>query len=169
MTTKTLQQRAEIEAAIEGRTLCDQLRVTAERSGDAPALSHAGGSGTQTITWAQAREQALRLAAGFIALGLQPGERVALMLPNRSEHALADFGAVHAGGVPVTFYATLAAEQVGLVAEDWSARIAVLDRAAGRDRCEAVLAQLPALKKIIVRTAPPALPAISTCRGPTSP
>ena len=74
MTTKTLQQRAEIEAAIEGRTLCDQLQVTAERSGDAPALSDVGESGTQTITWAQAREQALRLAAGFIALGLQPGE-----------------------------------------------------------------------------------------------
>src|ERR1700687_3140853 len=62
MTIKTLQQRAEIEAAIEGRTLCDQLQVTAERSGDAPALSDAGQSGTQTITWAQAREQALRLA-----------------------------------------------------------------------------------------------------------
>src|ERR1700687_1141902 len=124
MTIKILQQRAEIEAAIEGRTLCDQLQVTAERSGDAPALSDAGKSGTKTITWAQAREQALRLAAAFIALGLQPGERVALMLPNRSEHVLADFGAVHAGGVPVTFYATLAAEQVGLVGDDCSAPIA---------------------------------------------
>ncbi|HEY4850780.1 MAG TPA: long-chain fatty acid--CoA ligase [Streptosporangiaceae bacterium] len=151
MTTKTLQQRAEIEAAIEGRTLCDQLQVTAERSGDAPALSDVGESGTQTITWAQAREQALRLAAGFIALGLQPGERVALMLPNRSEHVLADFGAVHAGGVPVTFYATLAAEQVGFVAEDCSARIAVLDGAAELARWQPVLGQLPALKKIIVR------------------
>jgi len=151
MTTKTLQQRAEIEAAIEGRTLCDQLQVTAERSGDAPALSDVGESSTQTVTWAQAREQALRLAAGFIALGLQPGERVALMLPNRSEHVLADFGAVHAGGVPVTFYATLAAEQVGFVAEDCSARIAVLDGAAELARWQPVLGQLPALKKIIVR------------------
>jgi long-chain acyl-CoA synthetase len=151
MTTKILQQRAEIEAAIEGRTLCDQFRVTAERSGDAPALSDVGEGGTQTITWVQAREQALRLAAGFIALGLQPGERVALMLPNRSEHVLADFGVVHAGGVPVTFYATLAAEQVGFVAEDCSARIAVLDGAAELARWQPVLAQLPALKKIIVR------------------
>jgi len=151
MTTKTLQQRAEIEAAIEGRTLCDQFQVTAERSGDAPALSDVGQSGAQTITWAQAREQALRLAAGFIALGLEPGERVALMLPNRSEHVLADFGAVHAGGVPVTFYATLAAEQVGFVADDCSARIAVLDGAAELARWQPVLAQLPALKKIIVR------------------
>ena len=48
------------------------------------------------------------MAAGFAALGLAPGERVALMLPNRSEHVLADLGAVHAGGLGVTLYATLA-------------------------------------------------------------
>src|SRR3984893_7213544 len=150
MTTKTLQQRAEIEAAIEGRTLCDQLRVTAERSGDAPALSHAGGSGTQTITWAQAREQALRLAAGFAALGLEPGERVALMLPNRSEHVLADLAAVTAGGLGVTCYATLAPEQIAFVAADCDARIAVLAGAGELARWQPVLGELPGLKKIIV-------------------
>jgi long-chain acyl-CoA synthetase len=151
MTTTPLQQRAEIETAIEGQTLCDQLRVTAERSADAPAFSQAGQDGPETLSWAQAREQAVALAAGFVTLGLQPGERVALMLPNRTEHVLADLGAVHAGGVPVTFYATLAAEQVGFVANDCSARIAVLDGAAELARWQPVLGQLPALNKIIVR------------------
>src|ERR1019366_395259 len=61
-------------------------------AGGQPALRGRG----ETITWEQAREEALQLAAGFIALGLQPGERVALMLPNRVEHVLADFGALHA-------------------------------------------------------------------------
>ena len=121
MTTEVLRQRAEIEESIRGRTVCDQLRETAEQFPDDPALSQAtpGGpdpGGWATLSWAQARQQALELAAGFIALGLAPGERVAIMMPNRTEHVLADFGAVHAGGVPVTFYATLAAEQVGFVA-----------------------------------------------------
>jgi long-chain acyl-CoA synthetase len=151
MTATTLQQRAEIEAAIDGRTICDQLRVTAERAGHEPALSNAADGGWHTLTWAQAREQALWLAAGFIALGLRPGERVALMLPNRAEHVLADFGAVHAGGVPVTFYATLAADQIAFMADDCDARIAVLDGAAELARWQPILAQLPGLKKIIVR------------------
>jgi len=151
MIAKTLQQRAEIEAAIDGRTICDQLRVTAERSGHEPALSNAADGGWHTLTWAQAREQALWLAAGFIALGLRPGERVALMLPNRAEHVLADFGAVHAGGVPVTFYATLAADQIAFMADDCDARIAVLDGAPELARWQPILAQLPGLKKIIVR------------------
>jgi long-chain acyl-CoA synthetase len=151
MTTEIFRQRAEIEAAIAGMTLCDRLRITVERSGDAPALSETGEGGSQTISWAGVREQVLRLAAGLAALGLQPGEPVALMLPNRTEHVLADLGVVHAGGVPVTLYATLAAEQVGFVAGDCGARIAVLDGAAELARWQPVLDRLPALKKIIVR------------------
>jgi long-chain acyl-CoA synthetase len=75
------------------------------------------------------------------------------MMPNRIEHVLADYGAVHAGGVPVTFYATLAAEQVGFVAGDCAARIAVLDGADQLARWDPVMARLPHLEKIIVRDA----------------
>ena len=150
MTSEVLRQRAELEEAIQGQTVCDALRRTAADSAGEPALSDRAGDGWQTLTWAQARQQVLELAAGFVALGLAPGERVALMLPNRSEHVLADLGAVHAGGIPVTFYATLAAEQVGFVAGDCDARIAVLDGADQLARWAPVLDQLPGLAKIIV-------------------
>ena len=151
MTEEILRERVAFEQAVAGRTLCDQLLATAESWGGLPAYSDRDGGPWQTITWQQTREQALRLAAGFAALGLRPGERVALMLPNRLEHVLADFGAVHAGGVPVTFYATLAADQVGYMAADCDARIAVLDGAAELARWQPVLASLPGLRKIIVR------------------
>jgi long-subunit acyl-CoA synthetase (AMP-forming) len=147
-------QRAEIEDAIAGRTLCDELRRVAETSGDAGAFSDEAGTGAgagwQTLTWAQARERVLETAAGFAALGLAPGERVALMLPNRSEHVLADLGAVHAGGLGVTLYPTLAPEQVEFVAADCDARIAVLDGAAQLDRWRTALDGLPGIKKVIV-------------------
>jgi len=161
-----LQRRAEIEGVIEGRVLCDQLRLTAETSGDAPAFSDeavtgedtGAGEGWQSLTWAQARQRVLELAAGFAALGLAPGERVVLMLPNRSEHVLADLAAVHAGGLGVTLYATLAPEQIAYVAADCDARMAVLEGAGELARWQPVLEQLPGLKKIIVRD-PAACPA----------
>ncbi|HSS91214.1 MAG TPA: AMP-dependent synthetase/ligase [Streptosporangiaceae bacterium] len=160
MTTEILRRRAEIERDIEGRTICDHLRETAENSGGAPALSDQAGDGTgwQTLTWGQTRQQVLELAAGFAALGLAKGERVALMLPNRSEHILADLATVHAGGTPVTLYATLAADQIAYVAGDCDARIAVLDGAAELARWQQILDRLPGVKKIIVRD-PAACPA----------
>jgi long-chain acyl-CoA synthetase len=152
-----VRQRTEIEGVIAGRTLCDELRQVAEASGDAEAYSDAAGTeggagdGWQTLTWKQARQRVLEVAAGFAALGLAPGERVALMLPNRSEHVLADLGAVHAGGLGVTLYATLAPEQIEYVAADCDARIAVLDGAAELARWRPVLDRLPGIKRVVVR------------------
>ena len=151
MTIDVLQQRAELEDAIKGRTLCDQLREAAEKWGELPAFSDRDDGDWQTITWAQARRQVLQLAAGFTALGLEPGERVALMLPNRLEHVLADQAALHAGGVPVTLYATLPPDQIGYVAADCDARIAVVDGADELARWQPALGRLPGLQKIIVR------------------
>src|SRR5215475_8390168 len=126
-----LAERAALEQEVAGRTLCDDLAAAADSFGELPAYSDRDGVGPwQTMTWAQTRQAALDLAAGLIAAGLQPGERVAMMLPNRLEHVLADYAAVHAGGVPVTFYATLApalAAMPGLV------RVIVRDAAAVPD------------------------------------
>jgi long-chain acyl-CoA synthetase len=148
-------EQAATMAAIAGRTVCDLLTATAAAYGGDPAYSDRedGATEWQTISWQQTRRAALELAAGLAALGLAPGERVALMLPNRLEHVLADYAAVHAGGVPVTFYATLAAEQVTYMAADCDARIVVLDGAAELARWEPALASLPGLVKVIVRDA----------------
>jgi long-chain acyl-CoA synthetase len=157
VTAEILGQRADIERAAvgeAGQTVADHLAATAERWGGEPAFSDRDDGGPwQTITWEQTRRHALELAAALIDLGLQPGERVALMLPNRVEHVLADLGVMHAGGVPVTFYATLAPDQVRFVAGDCDARIAVLDGVEQLARWQPVLAELPGLVKIIVRDA----------------
>lgn len=154
MTSEIAEQRAAMELQYAGQTICDLLAGTAEQHGDKPAYSDRDGSGPwQTITWAQARDQALQLASGFIELGLQPGDKVALMMPNRVEHVLADFGALHAGGVPVTFYATLAPEQIAFMAANCDAKIAVIDGAGELVRWQQVLSQLPSLRTVIVRDA----------------
>jgi long-chain acyl-CoA synthetase len=148
-----LDQRTAMEREAAGRTICGELAAAASRWGDLPAYTDRDGGPWQTLTWGETRELALQLAAAFAALGLQPGERVALMLPNRVEHVLADLGALHAGGVPVTFYPTLAPDQVAYVAANCDARIAVLDGAAELARWQPVLDQLPGLRHVIVRDA----------------
>ena len=152
--TEIAAQRGAAGAEWAGKTLCDALAITADRYGELPALSDRDGDGPwQTVSWAQTRQRALDLAAGFAELGLQPGEHVALMLPNRLEHVLADLGVLHAGGIPLTFYATLAPEQIAFMAGDCDATIAVLDGASELARWQQVLSRLPSLRTIIVRDA----------------
>src|SRR3569833_1379228 len=91
-----LEERAEVVKAIAGRTVADAVLETATRHPDAPAFTQ----DEETLTWSEARERVLRIAAAFTALGLEPGETVALMMPNRTERVLADLGVVPAGGVP---------------------------------------------------------------------
>ena len=150
--SSVLADRAEIEAKVGGRTLCDLLESTTAQYGDLPAYSDRDGDDPwQTVTWSEFREAALRLAAGFTRLGLKPGERVAMMLPNRYEHVLSDQAIVHAGGVPVTVYATLAADQIKYVAGDCDVRIAILDGASELARWQPLLDDLPGIAKVIVR------------------
>ena len=151
-----LEERAAIEREIEGRTVCGQLKRAAESNPDAPAYSDPVEGGWSTLTYSQARQRVLEIAAGFAALGLEPGEAVALMMVNRSEHVLADLGAVHAGGVSCSVYSTFAPEQVAFVAGDVAARIAVLGGPADLARWEPVLDELPGLRKVVVLEGAPA-------------
>ncbi|TDD35377.1 long-chain fatty acid--CoA ligase [Actinomadura sp. KC06] len=144
------EQQAHLDQAVAGRTICTSLAETAERHGAKPAYSDRIGGEWTTLTWADTRTRALETAAGFAALGLEPGDVVALMMPNRSEHVLADLGAVHAGGIPTTVYATLAPDQIAFVAGHCSAKYAVLDGKDQLDRWLPALDRLPALRRIIV-------------------
>ena len=147
-------QRAAMRGRWGDKTLCDALADTAAQYGQLPALSDRDDDGPwQTLTWADTRQKALTLAAGFVELGLAPGEKVALMLPNCVEHVLADLGVLHAGGIPVTFYATSAPEQIAFMASNCEATIAVLDGAGELARWQQVLPQLPSLRTVIVRDA----------------
>ncbi|SDL00470.1 AMP-dependent synthetase/ligase [Nonomuraea jiangxiensis] len=153
---EALEVRAEIEQEIAGRTICEQLKAVADEHPDAPAYSDPEADGWRTLTYAQARRRVLEIAAGFAALGLEPGDSVALMMVNRSEHVLADLGAVHAGGVGCTVYSTFAPDQIAFVASDVAAKYAVLGGPADLARWQPVLDRLDGLRKIIVLDGAPA-------------
>ena len=53
------------------------------------------------ITYAELRDDALALARRFIALGIKPGDRIALVAETGADFAACFFGAVYAGAWPV--------------------------------------------------------------------
>lgn len=72
--------------------LNDLLRVGLEASAEEPALV----SATRSLSWRELEEEAERLAGGYRRLGLEPGDRIASLMPNRIDlvvHYLACFKA----------------------------------------------------------------------------
>jgi long-chain acyl-CoA synthetase len=78
-----------------GGTLPEMMERAAVRHGDAVFLDYRG----VEITYRQFAAQVENVAAGLLRLGLQPGERVALYLPNSPYHPFSFFGVLKAGGV----------------------------------------------------------------------
>jgi len=85
------------ELAYEDVALYELLVRAAQKHGDAPATVFYGAR----LTYRQLHEQARRLAAGLVRLGVRKGDRVAIMLPNCPQANIAYYGALMAGAVVV--------------------------------------------------------------------
>jgi long-chain acyl-CoA synthetase len=118
VTPDTAAARADIEGAIEGRTVADALAATVERYGDRPAYSDKadGRAEWRTFTWQQMYDAARDVAAALVDAGVEPGRTVAIMATNRIEHLVADMGAMLAGAVPMSIYNTLSPDQIAFIA-----------------------------------------------------
>ncbi|MDG3011954.1 long-chain fatty acid--CoA ligase [Rhodococcus sp. D2-41] len=89
------------------------LRSTASRWADVTAAEFAG--------------QVTAVAKGLIALGVQPGDRVALMSATRYEWPLIDYAIWSAGAVTVPIYETSSPDQVDWILRDSAATALVVE------------------------------------------
>jgi long-chain acyl-CoA synthetase len=81
------------------------------------------------ITWAEVRVVADELAAGFLALGMQPEERAAIACSTRMEWILIDMGIACAAGVTTTIYPSTHVHDVQFILTDCDAAFAVVENA----------------------------------------
>jgi long-chain acyl-CoA synthetase len=82
------------------------------------------------LTYAQFREAAGRMAALLASLGVEPGDRVGLMLPNVPAFPIAFYGALAAGAVVVPMNPLLKEREVSYYLSDSGARAVVAWHAA---------------------------------------
>src|SRR6185369_9034989 len=86
-----------------GATVPSLMYRNAVEFADFPALT----MHDTTLTWSQLRDRVAEVARGLAELGVQPGDRVLIMMSSRPEHWLVDLAAMHLGAIPSTVYATL--------------------------------------------------------------
>ncbi|MEM7138688.1 MAG: AMP-binding protein [Myxococcota bacterium] len=76
-----------------------------------------GGGKVETYTWAQALDEARRMAAHLQSLDLEPGSQIAMISKNCAHFVMADLAIWMAGHVSVALYPTLTAETIAYVLE----------------------------------------------------
>ena len=94
-----------------------------------PFLWAKEGGSWRARNWEDVADHVRRLAAGLVALGLQPGDRVVLASPNRPEWAIADLAVMTAGGITVPAYTTYTGELHEHVLKDSGATMAFVSGA----------------------------------------
>lgn len=78
----------------------------ADEKGNAPFLGHKTGGQWVTQSWRSAAEQVCLLAESLRRMGLEDGDRVALVSENRPEWCIADLAIMAAGCITVPTYTT---------------------------------------------------------------
>jgi long-chain acyl-CoA synthetase len=136
-------ERESIEAEIADGTLLTAFAETARRHGDTKAYRWHQDGEWRTMTYAGLRDQVRDASLGLAAVGLRPGEFAVLWSRNRPEANIADMAVMHARGVPVFLYNTLAPGQAAYIAGHCEATVAIVEDRGFLARLNAVRAQLP--------------------------
>jgi long-chain acyl-CoA synthetase len=102
----------------------------------------------QPVTAKEFGEQVKALAAGLIAAGVEPGERVCIMSSTRYEWTLLDYSIWMAGGVPVPIYETSSAEQVEWIVSDSGAVGVFLENDSHRTSYDEVSSSLTGVRNV---------------------
>ena len=130
-------------------SLCAMHRSQAERLGPRVALRFPEHGLYHDISWDSYRRQADQSAAGLVDLGVQPGDRIAILSENRFEWRIADHAILSAGAADVPLHAPLAPAQVAFQVGHSESRGIIVSNQAQADKVFEVLDQLPLLEFLV--------------------
>jgi len=106
------------------------------------------GSGWRDITAADFERSVIALAKGFIAAGIQPGEKVGFLARTTYEWTLVDFALFYAGAIMVPIYETSSPSQIQWILEDSGAVAAIVESPDHFARLDEVRGELPHLREV---------------------
>ncbi|MGZ0085051.1 long-chain-fatty-acid--CoA ligase [Caldibacillus thermoamylovorans] len=107
---------------IPNKTVCEVLHERAAEFGAQPALTFY----SQTITYAELAAAVNRFASSLQALGVQKGDRVAIMLPNCPQYVIAYYGILQAGAIVTQVNPMLVERELSYLLNDSGAEMIVI-------------------------------------------
>jgi long-chain acyl-CoA synthetase len=150
METATVAPRSNIEAATGSKTIADLLPLAVRKHGTRRAVLYKDESGQWVgKTYAEVGEIVRRLALGLIDLGIEKGDKVAILANTRPEWTYFDFAALSVGATVVPIYQTNSPEECQYVLENSDAKVVIVEDDEQLAKVTKVKERCPQLRHLI--------------------
>ncbi len=103
-----------------------------------------------SLTWTQTGDKVSRIAAGLVALGIEPEQRVAIASGTRIEWILSDLATNVAGAATTTVYPTSVADDVSYILSDSDSRLVFAEDDEQVAKLREKRSELPSVSKVVV-------------------
>src|SRR5262245_3347202 len=143
---------------MEPQSIPQMFFARAAGRGQRPAQLVKRGETWQAISWQAMSDSVRSIAKGLLTLGLQVGERVALLASSRAEWVQCDLGIMAVAGITVPVYPSSTPDQVAYILHNAEATLACVDTPAQLDKLLQVRSTLPALRHIMLMEGQPSQP-----------
>jgi len=121
-------------------------------SPDAEAFRYPADGAWTSVSWRQTADTVEATAAGLLALGIEPEDRVAIASATCIEWLYADLATMCAGGATTAVYASTSAADVSFILSDSGSRIAFAEDDAQVAKLRAQRDHLPDLSRVVTFT-----------------
>jgi long-chain acyl-CoA synthetase len=121
-----------------------------EASPDKEAFRYPGKDGWTSVSWKQAAERVEALAAGLLALGIEPENRIGIASTTRLEWILADLAIMCAGAATTTVYPSTNGDDTAYILADSASRVVFAEDDTQLEKIAEHRGDLPDLAKVVV-------------------
>ncbi len=125
------------------------LLVNAVTRGDRPAIREKDYGIWQTWTWAQVKEEVKALALGLKELGIERGDKIAVVGSNKPRLYWSMCAAQSIGAIPVPVYQDAVADEMAFVLQHAGAKIAIVENQEQVDKVLSISELLPSITHVV--------------------
>lgn len=130
------------------KTIIELFETSVEKYADNIYLWEKKDGEYQGTTYQQTRDEVLTLAAGFMAIGIQKGDRIGLVSEGRNQWIISELGMLYSGAVNVPLSVKLEAVELKFRLAHSGARMVIVSKGQA-PKIEAIRNELPQLEKVI--------------------
>jgi long-chain acyl-CoA synthetase len=125
------------------------FKDTAQTHRDKVAAQYKVAGAWRDVTWREIDTLAMKCAAGLVALGVEPKERVTILSNTRLEWMIADLGILGAGGTTVPIYQSNLPDEVQYILEDAGSVVVFAEDQEQLEKMRAIREQAPLVRKVV--------------------